>query len=95
MIILKKYMIPCPTKSILGIDCPGCGAQTAIFNFFKGDFVAGIIAYPPLIPVLIMLFFLLFHLKFEINNGARILKFMFIFNVLIISVNYFYKLFLL
>jgi hypothetical protein len=38
----------CPTKLLLGIDCPGCGCQRAIHAFLHGD-VRAAIHYNPFI----------------------------------------------
>ncbi len=87
----EKYMIPCPTQSLFGIPCPGCGVQRAILELFKGNFIESLKYYPPLIPVLLLIILLILHLKFEIKNGANILKYFFIFNIIIIVINYITK----
>lgn len=88
----EKHMIPCPYKHYLGIDCPGCGMQRSVIELLKGNFVESFQAYPPLIPLMILLLFLGLHLKFKFKRGAQIVKYLFIFVVAIISINYIFKL---
>jgi hypothetical protein len=83
--------MPCPYKHYLGIDCPGCGMQRSIISLLKGDFWESIIAYPPLIPMIVMLLFLCLHLVFKFEKGAQILKYLFIFVAIIITINYISK----
>ncbi|MCF8603096.1 DUF2752 domain-containing protein [Gordonia sp. HY442] len=33
---------PCPTKTLLHIDCPGCGASRAVYSLLHGDFGAAL-----------------------------------------------------
>ncbi len=75
-------------KTITGIPCPGCGVQRAIMEFINGNFLQGFMAYPPLIPVVLMTIFLVLHIKFDFKNGALILKISFFINVIIIFLNY-------
>lgn len=89
---LERHMLPCPVKQTIGMDCPGCGMQRAIIDLLRGEFVNSFIAYPPLMPIIIMLIFLVLHLKFDFKHGALILKIAFIVNAIIISLNYILKL---
>jgi len=88
----EKHMIPCPVHQLTGYECPGCGMQRAIIELLKGNIWDSIIHYPALIPLIIMFIILILHLKFDFRNGAKILKFVFILNVIIISLNYILKL---
>ncbi len=88
----EQYMIPCPMKTITGIPCPGCGVQRAILEMLNGNILVGIKAYPPLIPVLIMIIFLFLHIKYDFKNGALFLKISFFINAVIIILNYIYNL---
>ena len=89
---LEKLQLPCIYKLITGNDCPGCGMQRAIISLFKGNILDSIKLFPPLIPVLFMLGFLVVHIIYKLKNGAKILVWMFIINVIIILLNFFYKL---
>jgi len=32
----------CPTKALLGIDCPGCGSMRMLYSLMHGDFSAAL-----------------------------------------------------
>ena len=49
---LEEYMLPCYTKQVFGIDCPGCGFQRAVVLFFQGQWVDSFLMYPALFPLL-------------------------------------------
>jgi hypothetical protein len=74
------------------IECPGCGMQRALIALLRGDLAGSFRLYPALIPVIVMLAMMVSHLVFKYKNGGRILLCLFIFNTLIITVNYIYKL---
>ena len=38
--LLENHMIPCVSKQLLGLDCPGCGSQRAIHSLLIGDIIA-------------------------------------------------------
>ena len=82
----------CVYKKYLGMDCPGCGMQRAIIELLKGHIAESFKAYPPLLPMIFMILFLLLHLKFKFKNGALYLKILFIFTSAIIVTNYIIKL---
>jgi hypothetical protein len=89
---LENHQLPCFYKHGIGIDCPGCGMQTAFILLLKGQFLESIKTYPALLPTLFLLSFLVLHLIFDFKKGAAILKISFIFTVAIIVINYTIKL---
>ncbi|MDR2009743.1 MAG: DUF2752 domain-containing protein [Bacteroidales bacterium] len=84
-------MFTCPVYQHTGITCPGCGIQRSFVELLKGNFVDSFIYYPALIPLILMLLFLVLHLLFKFDNGAKILKIFFVLNAIIISLNYIIK----
>src|SRR6056297_3207529 len=90
---LETHMAPCFYKENFGIVCPGCGMQRSLIELLKGNILTSIKTYPALIPTIFMFLFLITHLIFKLKNGATILKYTFICNVILIFINYFYKLF--
>lgn len=89
---LEQHMLPCPVKSIFGIECPGCGMQRSFIAFMHGNFAESFLLYPALIPILLMMGLLLTHLFFKFNNGAVWLKNIFILNAILIFGSYFGRL---
>jgi len=89
---LEKRQLPCFYKSILGIECPGCGMQRAFIALLQGDLIGSIHLYPALIPTIAMLILLVVHVFFHLKNGAKMLMWFFIINSGLIVISYIYKL---
>ncbi len=53
-ISLESFMLPCPTKTFLGIDCPGCGMQRSLVHLFQGEWIEAFWMYPGLFPMMLM-----------------------------------------
>ncbi len=85
-------MFPCFYKKYLGIDCPGCGMQRSIKTLLEGNLEQSVYYYPMLLPIAAMLLFLGLHLKFNFNNGPKVLVILFITNAIGIFINYVVKL---
>ncbi|HNX06912.1 MAG TPA: DUF2752 domain-containing protein [Bacteroidales bacterium] len=88
---LESNSLPCLSKTIFGIECPGCGTQRAIIELLKGNFTESLKAWPALLPVALMMCYLALFLVFRFKNGHKILVVFFIVNALIITGNYLYK----
>lgn len=89
--LMKVYLLRCPIKHYLGIDCPGCGFQRSVLAFFSGDVMKAIKLYPPTLPLLALLLFTVVHLKFDLKQGAFIIKILYIGVSLLVVINYIYK----
>jgi hypothetical protein len=78
---LETRQMPCLYKSMLGIDCPGCGMQRALIALLMGDLLGSLRLYPALLPTITMLIFLMVHLiRAPQKSGARMLLWMFVLN---------------
>lgn len=88
---IEDFMLPCPTKKILGIDCFGCGSQRAILMVFEGRFAEAFHMFPAVYTLL--LFFGVVALNFidKKRSYGNILVFLAIVNSIIMVVSYFYK----
>ena len=89
---LENHLFTCYFKIHLGFDCPGCGMQRAFLKLLKGDLIESATLYPPLIPMILMYLILVLHVLIKIKNGAFILKYFFIINILLIFINFTFKL---
>jgi len=67
-----SWMLPCFTKKIIGMDCPGCGIQRSISLLFQGDIVNSFLMYPALIPIIFLLGFLIFDMFVTVRNGEQL-----------------------
>lgn len=90
---LEQHQLPCLYKQNFGIDCFGCGMQRAFIALLKGNWVESFLQYPPLIPMILMLILLPLHLIFKFKHGAAWLKYLFIFNISVVLINFMIKLF--
>jgi hypothetical protein len=52
---LEKYMFPCLSKTLLGVECLGCGFQRSLLLLFQGEFVASFELYPAIFTSLFFL----------------------------------------
>lgn len=84
-------MLPCLNKKLFGIDCMGCGMQRSVALLLRGNFHEAYKMYPAIFTIVIMLLFLLLHIKYQFKNGHNILLGLFIINILIIIANYINK----
>lgn len=88
---LESNTLSCSYKEYFGMHCPGCGIQRSIIELLKGNLLESIQLYPPLLPTLVLLSFLLLHLKFQFTRGATILKGTFIVVVALMILNFIMK----
>jgi hypothetical protein len=91
---LEKNQLPCFYKKYLGIHCPGCGMQGAFILLLKGDIAGSLSAYPPLIPIMLLLLGLLTQLIFKFEKGGIYLRNLFIFTVLITLIHFIIRFFI-
>ncbi len=89
---LEQHQLPCLYKAFFGIECPGCGTQSALIELLKGNLAESFRAWPPLAPMMFMILYLIAFLIFRFKNGITILKITFIINAIIITINYIYRL---
>ena len=87
---LERNMGTCSWKE-LGVECVGCGTQRALILVLKGEFIAAFKMYPPIYTIIIMVVFLILHIKFRFKNGHNIVLGLFILNLILILANYFIK----
>ena len=90
---VENHLLQCPFKALTNIDCPGCGVQRSLISFFQGDLVNSFKYFPATIPMLFLIILTIFHLKFELKNGAFLIKIAYVGISAIIVINYIYKIF--
>ena len=87
---LEKNMLSCQWKE-LGMECMGCGLQRSVIFLLKGEFIKAFVTYPAIYSLMALGLLLGLHLKFNFASGHKILKWLFVVNVLIIVGNYILK----
>jgi hypothetical protein len=88
---IEKYMLPCFTKKIFGIDCPGCGMQRAAAFLVQGKFEAAFHIYPAIYPLVLLLSFLILNKLVSFKYANFMINFLAITTVLAILINYILK----
>ncbi|AZA84863.1 hypothetical protein C1637_18960 [Chryseobacterium lactis] len=88
---IEDFMLTCPSKRFLGVECPGCGAQRAVVLVFEGRFSEAFHLYPAVYTLL--LFFLILGLSFidKKRKYGSVLMALLMINLVIIMVSYIYK----
>lgn len=88
---ISDFMLTCPSKKFLGIECLGCGAQRAIVLVFEGKFSEAFQMYPAVYTLL--LFFLILGASFidKKRKYGNILMILVIVNLIIMVAGYIYK----
>jgi len=89
---LEDHSLPCAYRSLLGIDCPLCGSQRAIFLLLKGEFTKSLAMYPPLIPLLILLVLFISQWIFKKHFDQKYIYRYSVFVLIVVAVNYSMKL---
>lgn len=92
--ILEKYMFPCISKTLFGIECLGCGFQRALVLLFQGNFGEALKMYPAIYSSLILLFFIGLHFINRNRNYKKLLLVLAIINSVFMIGGYYYKHFL-
>ena len=87
---LEEHLLSCPWKQV-GLECTGCGLQRSVIHLLKGEFTEAFSIYPAIYTLILMLVVLGVHLRFNLNKGALILKWLFILNISIIVIHYVLK----
>ena len=91
---LEKFMFPCISKTLFGIECLGCGFQRAFVFLLEGNFEAAFSMYPAIFSSLILLFFIVLHFVDSKRNYKKILLISLIINSIFMITGYYYKNFL-
>ena len=88
---LEQHLFACSFKSLLGIDCPGCGMQRAFIALLRGDLMLSLKMNTALMPFIFTFFYTIFHIVLNFKNGARNIVLLFSFTVLTMIVNFVIK----
>ena len=90
-LLSDKYMLPCISKQLFGIDCPGCGFQRSIALLLQGDFEASFLMYPGLMPMFALFGFLALNRFVSFRRANTIIILLAGTTVLTILGNFFIK----
>ncbi|OCA68261.1 hypothetical protein BBH99_15070 [Chryseobacterium contaminans] len=88
---IEDFMLTCPSKKFLGVECLGCGAQRAIVLVFEGQFSEAFKMYPAVYTVLLFFFILGLSFVDKKRKYLSVLMVLIVINLVIMVVSYVYK----
>jgi hypothetical protein len=88
---LEKYMLPCLSKTLFGIECLGCGFQRGFLLLLQGNFTAAFQMYPAIYTTLLFLGIVSLHFIDKRNNYQKYIIGMAILNGLFMILGYLHK----
>ena len=89
---LEKYMIPCLSKTLFGIECLGCGFQRALLLVLKGEWNEAFAMYPAVYSMLAMFGgILLFYNTKKTATTKNVLTILIAINLVFVIGGYVYK----
>lgn len=84
----ESWMLPCVSKKITGMDCPGCGIQRSISYLMQGEFIDSFLMYPGLLPIIALFSFLILDIFVNIKNSEKIKLFLTFFTLGTVLISY-------
>ncbi len=88
---LEDFMLPCFSKRLFDVDCPGCGIQRSIVFLIRGEFVESFLMYPAMATMIPLTIFLTANSFFKIKNANLIINTLMIMTVVLILGNFLLK----
>lgn len=92
LLVLKDYMLPCFSKQLLGIDCPGCGLQRSVVLLFNGEFFAAFKMYPAIYTLIPLAGIIIIHKFIGVKYSNQLTIGLSISSVTLILINFILKL---
>ncbi len=91
LLSLEQFMLPCLTKKIVGIECPGCGLQRSLMLITNADFIGAYKLYPPIYCIIILLGFYSTQSFIKIKHSNKIIVTLTFITLTFILTNYISK----
>jgi len=91
LLSIQDFMLPCFSKQLFGLDCPGCGLQRSLLFLVKGEFKDAFEIYPAIYAIMALVTFILFDLTMKFKYGYAIKIALSIFTIAAILVSYIIK----
>lgn len=88
---IEDFMLTCPSKKFLGVECLGCGAQRAVVLVFEGKFSEAFQMYPAVYTVLLFFFTLGLSFIDKKRKYSSVLMGLIVINLTIMVSSYIYK----
>ena len=88
---LEKFMFPCISKTLFGIECLGCGFQRAVVLVFQGNYKDAFEMYPAIYSSLLLILFIGLHYIDMKRNYKSLLIVVVAITILFMIGGYYYK----
>lgn len=88
---IEDFLWQCPYKKYLGIECLGCGAQTALLHLLQGNFSEAWQIYPAIYPLIFLAFTFVLYLITKRKFFQKMLLPLVVLNVVFIIVQYYWE----
>ncbi len=88
---LEKYMLPCFSKTLFGIECLGCGFQRGFLLLLQGDFEGAFEMYPAIFTTLVFLAILGVNFIDKNRNYKKIIISSAVINGIFMIAGYYFK----
>lgn len=85
---IKDYMLPCFSKQLFGIDCPGCGLQRSVLLLFNGEFIAAFKMYPAIYTLIPLAGTIIINKIIGVKYGNQLIIGLSISSVALILINF-------
>lgn len=89
---LENYMLPCFSKQLFGLDCPGCGLQRSVVFLLKAEFIAAFKMYPAIYTLVPLAGILILNRLVGLKYGNQLIIGFSISSVALILINFIIKL---
>jgi len=90
---IEDFMLTCPSKKFLGIECFGCGAQRAVVMVFEGRFSEAFHLFPAVYTLLLFLGMVGISFIDKKRKYGNALLLAAVINVIFMIASYYYKYF--
>ncbi len=90
---LQNYLLPCPFKSLTGIDCPGCGFQRSVIALLKGNLHDSWLLYPASIPFIVTAIFVFLDMRFHWDKTNILKKALYVITGNMMAIAYLFKMY--
>lgn len=88
---IEDFMLTCPSKKFLGVECLGCGAQRAIVLVFQGRFSEAFQMYPAVYTLLLLFLIIILSFIDKKRKYSTVIMGLITLNIVIAIISYVYK----
>ena len=88
---IEDFMLTCPSKKFLGVECLGCGAQRAIVLVFQGKFSEAFQMYPAVYTLLLLFLIIILSFIDKKRKYSTVIMGLITLNIVIAIISYVYK----